>query len=64
MQIETSYKGGTTNTESCMYNYDSMAPVATITGYNNLPPNDQDAIMQHIAEVIRCNFRFLKYAHT
>jgi len=43
--------GGTTNTESCMYNYDSMAPVATITGYNNLPPNDQDAIMQHIAEV-------------
>lgn len=30
--------GGTTNTESCEYDYGNMAPVATITGYNNLPP--------------------------
>jgi len=43
--------GDTADTESCLYNYGSMAPVATITGYNNLPPNDQEAIMQHIAEV-------------
>ena len=43
--------GDTADTESCLYNYGSMAPVATISGYNNLPPNDQEAIMQHIAEV-------------
>jgi len=51
---ETDYpyiSGTTTQTESCQYSLDSIKPVASITGYNNLPPNDQAAIMEHIAKV-------------
>jgi len=44
------YMSGTTmETEDCMYNLASLEPVVSITGYNNLPPNDQGAIMSHIA---------------
>ena len=43
--------GTTTNDEDCGYDLASLNPVASITGYNNLPPNDQDAIMAHLANV-------------
>merc|ERR1711936_684266 len=38
-------------TRIASYDLSSLNPVASITGYNNLPPNDQDAIMAHIANV-------------
>ena len=41
----------TTNDEDCQYDLASVSPVASITGYNNLTPNDQDAIMAHLANV-------------
>ena len=28
-----------------------MTPTVGLTGYNMLPTNDQDAVMQHLAEV-------------
>ena len=43
--------GTTTNDEDCGYDLASLNPVASITGYNNLPANDQDAIMAHLANV-------------
>jgi len=36
---------------SCKYDFTNKKPVVGITGYENLPPNDQDAVMQHLAEV-------------
>ena len=36
------------------YDFTNTAPVVGITGYNTLAPNDQDAVMQHLAEVRRC----------
>ena len=43
--------GSTTETGSCEYDLSSLAPVAAITGYENLPPNDQEAVMSHLANV-------------
>jgi len=43
--------GTTTNTEECEYDLSSLNPVASITGYDNLPSNDQEAVMNHIATV-------------
>ena len=43
--------GTTTDGEDCSYDLNAVKPVATITGYNNLPANDQDAVMNHIANV-------------
>jgi len=43
--------GTTTDGEDCSYDLNTVKPVATITGYNNLPANDQDAVMNHIANV-------------
>jgi cathepsin L len=43
--------GSTMDTETCQYDVSGTAPVATITGYDNLPSNDQDAVMAHIANV-------------
>jgi len=37
--------------DSCKYDYSNIKPVVGLTGYNTLPPNDQDAVMQHLAEV-------------
>ena len=46
------YTSGTTmDTGSCEYDLASLNPVAAISGYDNLPVNDQDAIMNHIATV-------------
>ena len=46
------YTSGTTmDTGSCEYDLASLNPVAAISGYDNLPVNDQDAIMNHIANV-------------
>jgi len=33
-----------------MYDFMNTAPVVGITGYNTLPPNDQEAVMTHLAE--------------
>ena len=44
--------GSTTETGSCEYDLSSLAPVAAITGYENLPPNDQEAVMSHLANVM------------
>ena len=33
------------------YDFTNTAPVVGITGYNTLAPNDQDAVMNHIATV-------------
>merc|ERR550519_3167985 len=43
--------GSTMDTETCQYDVAATAPVATITGYDNLPSNDQAAIMAHLANV-------------
>jgi len=43
--------GTTTNAEDCLYDLSSITPVASITGYDNLPSNNQAAIMNHIATV-------------
>jgi len=43
--------GSTTQTGDCMYDFMNTAPVVGITGYNTLAPNDQDAVMTHLAEV-------------
>jgi len=37
--------------DSCDYDYANTQPVVGLTGYNTLPANDQDAVMQHLAEV-------------
>merc|ERR1711970_1138994 len=42
--------GTTTQTGDCMYDFMNTAPVVGITGYNTLAPNDQDAVMAHLAE--------------
>jgi len=43
--------GSTCNTERCSYDLTGKAPVAGITGYNTLPSNNMEAVMQHLAEV-------------
>jgi len=43
--------GTTTNSEDCTYDLETVAPVVGLTGYNSLTPNDEAAVMQHIAEV-------------
>ena len=51
---ETDYpyiSGSTSQSESCQYDLSALTPVAAITGYNELPVNDQDAVMNHIATV-------------
>eukprot|EP00091_Calanus_sinicus_P005876 TRINITY_DN163_c0_g2_i1.p1 TRINITY_DN163_c0_g2~~TRINITY_DN163_c0_g2_i1.p1 ORF type:complete len:212 (-),score=50.53 TRINITY_DN163_c0_g2_i1:37-597(-) len=46
------YQSGTTaDSEDCLYDLSSLTPVASITGYDNLPANDQEAIMNHIGTV-------------
>jgi len=43
--------GSTSDSGSCQYDLSSLTPVASISGYDNLPSNDQDAVMSHIANV-------------
>ena len=43
--------GTTTDSEECTYDLETIAPVVGITGFNSLTPNDEAAVMQHIAEV-------------
>ena len=43
-----SYDG---STRECTYDMTSMTPVVGLTGYNTLPPNDEMAVMEHIARV-------------
>merc|ERR1719228_786245 len=43
--------GSTTQTGDCMYDFMNTAPVVGITGYNTFSPNDQEAVMTHLAEV-------------
>jgi len=43
--------GSTTEDGDCMYDFTNTAPVVGITGYNTLEPNNQDAVMTHLAEV-------------
>jgi len=46
------YVSGTTSQdEDCTYDLDTITPVVGLTGYNSLTPNDEAAVMQHIAEV-------------
>merc|ERR1712121_526496 len=46
------YISGTTmQTEECMYDITGTAPVAGITGYDTLPRNNQEAVMEHLANV-------------
>ena len=45
----TSGNGGVTG--DCEYDYNGMPPAVGLTGYNTLTPNDQDAVMTHLAEV-------------
>jgi len=43
--------GDSSETEDCNYDLGTLQPVASISGYDNLPSNDQDAIMIHLATV-------------
>jgi len=46
------YVSGTTSQdEECTYDLETITPVVGLTGYNSLSPNDEAAVMQHIAEV-------------
>ena len=45
--------GSTSQSEDCHYDLSALSPVAAISGYNNLPSNDQEAVMNHIANVIK-----------
>jgi cathepsin L len=46
------YTSGTTMaTGECQYDLSAMTPIASITGYNTLPTNDQDAVLNHLANV-------------
>jgi len=45
------YTAGGGNQGECEYDFSNMRPVVGITGYNTLTPNDQDAVMTHLAEV-------------
>merc|ERR1711890_85081 len=45
------YTAGGGNQGQCEYDFENMRPVVGITGYNTLTPNDQDAVMTHLAEV-------------
>jgi len=43
--------GSTGDGGDCTYDLNSMNPVVSLAGYNSLPPNDEAAVMQHLAEV-------------
>merc|ERR1712002_841601 len=44
------YVSGTTSDgEECTYDLDTLTPGVGLTGYNSLTPNDEAAVMQHIA---------------
>merc|ERR1711970_1617928 len=43
--------GQTTETGSCDFDMINTAPVVTLRGYDTLPPNDQNAVMEHLATV-------------
>ena len=43
--------GNESVTGDCRYDYKGRPPVVGLTGYNTLTPNDQDAVMTHLAEV-------------
>merc|ERR1719179_104186 len=52
MESDYPYTSGTTTeTGDCMYDFTNTAPAVGITGYNTLAPNDQEAVMTHLAEV-------------
>ncbi len=55
-------QGGTTNTETCRYDYANLKPVVSITGYDNLAVNNQEAVLEHLATVSVADFlsRFSK----
>jgi len=43
--------GGNGMTGSCDFDMENTAPVVTLSGYDTLPANDQDSIMEHLANV-------------
>jgi len=43
--------GESAETEDCNYDLASLQPVASITGFDNLPSNNQEAILSHLATV-------------
>ena len=38
-------------TGDCQYDYNGMPPTVGLSGYQILEANNQDAVMQHLAEV-------------
>jgi len=48
---EWPYTAGSGNTGSCEYDFNGMPPSVGLTGYQILEANNQDAVMQHLAEV-------------
>merc|ERR1719382_2043067 len=45
------YTAGSGNTGSCEYDFNGMPPTVGLSGYQILEANNQDAVMQHLAEV-------------
>merc|ERR1712042_279805 len=43
--------GSNGQTGSCDFDMETTAPVVTLKGYNTLPPNNQEAVMNHLATV-------------
>merc|ERR1712179_428866 len=43
--------GGDGHTRSCDFDMETTTPVVTLRGYNTLPPNNQEAVMNHLATV-------------
>jgi len=43
--------GTTTETGECSFDMEATAPAVTLTGYDTLPSNDQDAVLTHLATV-------------
>merc|ERR1711945_82063 len=48
---EWPYTAGNGNTGSCEYDYNGMPPSVGLSGYTILEANNQEAVMQHLAEV-------------
>jgi len=52
LESDWPYTSGTSaNSEECTYDLGSMTPAVALNGYEALPANDADAVMQHLAEV-------------
>ena len=49
--VKSRYTAGNGVTGDCSYDYNGMPPTVGLSGYDTLTPNNQEEVMQHLAEV-------------